>query len=81
MDDALVATIDEHVVGAVVDELCDTFMDPSDYPPSKSDFMGLALLCDIDTCILHQSKSLLTFTRTARPRQFRPALPTPTLPV
>lgn len=81
MDDAIIATIDEHVVGAVVEELCDTFIDPSDYPPSKSDFTGLALLCDIDTCILHQSKSLLTFTRTARPRQCRPTLPTPTLPV
>lgn len=81
MDDALVDTVDAHVVGAVVNALCDTLMDPSDYPSSKGDVMGLARLCDVDTCILHKPQSLLTFTRTARPpTRRRPASATPTLP-
>eukprot|EP00170_Pyropia_yezoensis_P003245 contig_13564_g3252 len=59
MEDALADTVDKHV-GNVVKELCETFIDPSDYPPSKSDCIGLARLCDVDSCILHQPKSLIT---------------------
>lgn len=79
MEDALADTVDKHV-GNVVKELCETFIDPSDYPPSKSDCIGLARLCDVDSCILHQPKSLITFTMTSRPPQRRPAPHRPPLP-
>lgn len=80
MDEALVDTIDKHVCGDVVGELCSTFIDTTDYLSGR-EYLGLARLCDVDTCILHQPNSILTFTRKARPQKRRPATPKPVVPV
>lgn len=75
MRNALAAMVDEEAT-ALVSLLCDCLIDTTDYP-NASEYLGLARLCDVTTCVLHLPTSMVTFTRQQPPPKRRLVRPRP----
>lgn len=72
LQDALALTIDQEVVHPLIAELCGLLMDGASDYRSVQNYLGLARLCDVETCILHQASSMITFTDLSGKRKRRP---------